>query len=142
MKKILLLLFVFVGFLPLSAQVKTHEEDVKVVLLKLFEYSKTKNFEAAAKYIAYSGKDENRNGVDRFNITDRFEFNQVKRICMQIYALFELSDYSIGDYKATFEEGVTQYILYVHFTSGEQEIVKEFRFIRSPKNEYLLNGID
>ncbi|MFC2133457.1 hypothetical protein ACFLTH_02465 [Bacteroidota bacterium] len=123
------------------AQGKSHEQDVKAVIERLFEFSNNQNYKSAAELIAYSGEDDNRNNNDTFNVSDRMEFNQVKRICKQIYALLELSEYQLGDYKATFDNGVTHYNLDIYFISGEQRIKKRFQFVKTENGKYLLDQI-
>lgn len=141
MKYLYIISFILFTAVNVSGQIKSHEQDVKTVLELLFEFSKNQNYIAAAELIAYSGDDENRNNKDTFNVSDRMEFNQVKRICKQIYALLQLSQFQFGDYQATFDDGVTHYNLDVYFISGEQRIKKRFQFLKTENDKYLLDQI-
>ncbi|OGU53960.1 MAG: hypothetical protein A2V66_08545 [Ignavibacteria bacterium RBG_13_36_8] len=114
---------------------------VKSTLIKLFDLSKKENFTEAASLIAYTGKDENRKYYDTLNPDDKPELNQVKRICMQIFALLDLSKYEIGNYSTNKKDNLLLHSLEVHFTSGEQELAKIFNFVQV-NNKYLLIFIE
>lgn len=139
--KIYAFIFFAITTLNLFAQEKNHEHEVQQILIKLINCSKTMNFKEASKYIAYSGSDEKRDDVDTYNIEERYELNQVKRVCIQLNALLELSEYTIGEYNITLDDNVPHYNLFVHFNSGDQEIVKRLQFLKSGER-YLLDQID
>ena len=136
MKKYILyigcLIFILALGNELNAQGKTHEQDIRTVFAKLVLSSQAKNYDEATGLISIdTGKE----------VSDNQHKQKVRRICNQVYALLQLSDYSIADYNATFDDGITHYNLVVKFVSGEQEIEKRFQFIES-NDKYLLDKID
>lgn len=115
----------------------TDENAVKSTIKNLLEYSKTKAYDKAGSLIAYEGDDKNRIHKDSFNITNKDELNQVKRICKKITALLDLSSkYEFGDFSST-DKGV--YTMQVTFVSGEQKLVTSFSFEKTEKGFLLIS---
>ena len=118
------------------------ENGVKITLTDLFNISKSKSFEKAAKLIAYDGEDKNRLKKDSFNPANKDELTQVKRICKKINALMELSSkYEFSDFKTMNLEGKETYSMNVVFFSGNQKLVTNFTFIKNEKT-FLLIGMN
>jgi len=133
---IVFLSLILLQTITLTAQTEFSEANVKSVLIKLLEFSNNKDYAKANPIIAYRGEDIERDMKDNFNLDDKAEFNKLKRICNQIYALLKISEYEIGEFSKTTIEENTFYIYEVEFKSNKQSILKEFVFI--PRNRRLL----
>lgn len=133
---IVFLSLILLQTITLNAQTQFNEAGVKSVLIKLLEFSNKKDYAKANPIIAYRGEDIERDMKENFNLDDKAEFNKLKRICNQIYALLKISEYEIGKFSKTIIEGDTFYTYEVEFKSKKQSILKEFVFI--PRNEKLL----
>jgi len=116
------------------------QSSAKASLTSLFELSKAKSFEKAAALIAYDGEDKARIKKDAFNVANKDELSQVKRICKKISALIELSSkYDFGT-SSVKQEGESEIqLLEVNFISGDQKLVTEFSFIKTEKGYLLFN---
>ncbi len=114
------------------------QSSAKASLTSLFELSKAKSYEKAAALIAYDGEDKARIKKDAFNVANKDELSQVKRICKKISALIELSSkYDFGTSSVKQEEESEIQLIEVNFISGDQKLVTEFSFIKT-ENGYLL----
>jgi len=116
------------------------QSSAKASLTSLFELSKAKSFEKAAALIAYDGEDKARIKKNAFNVANKDELSQVKRICKKISALIELSSkYDFGT-SSVKQEGESEIqLIEVNFISGDQKLVTEFSFIKTEKGYLLFN---
>lgn len=116
------------------------QSSAKASLTSLFELSKAKSYEKAAALIAYDGEDKARIKKDAFNVANKDELSQVKRICKKISALIELSskyDFGTSSVKQDGESEIQ--LIEVNFISGDQKLVTEFSFIKTEKGYLLFN---
>lgn len=119
---------------------KTEESIVKEIVVKLFSYCKEKSFDNAAKLIAYTGEDKNREFKTSYNSNNKDELNQVKRICKKISALLELSNkYEFGKFYVTKEGNLDIYCAEIIFISGEEKLTTTFKFTKTPAGYLLIN---
>jgi hypothetical protein len=115
------------------------ENEVKKQLNKLIELSKSKNYDKAALLIAYNGEIKERINKDSFDSTKKNELEKVKRICKKISALIDLSSkYEISNYYVD-KNNPEIHIVEITFTSGTQNLVTQFSFIRNEKGFLLTN---
>lgn len=108
-------------------------------LNSLIELSKSKKYDKAALIIAYNGEDKERVNKDSFDPAKKDELEKVKRICKKISALIDLSSkYEITNSYA--DKGNPEIrIVEITFTSGSQNLVTQFSFIRNEKAFLLTN---
>ncbi len=137
---------IFISLILLTATnliAQDNEKDtIQNTLLKLFEYSKSKNYTAAAAYMIYNLNDNSRKWKDTFNPENSKELNQVKRMCKKIKALLDISDsYDIGKVNVKKESEGDWHIVEVSFKSGSQTLRTNFAFLQS-NERYALGDID
>lgn len=137
MKYLLQIFLLFLFTMTLIAQ--DSENEVKKQLNKLIELSKSKNYDKAALLIAYNGEIKERINKDSFDSTKKNELEKVKRICKKISALIDLSSkYEISNYYVD-KNNPEIHIVEITFTSGTQNLVTQFSFIRNEKGFLLTN---
>ncbi|MDF1612976.1 hypothetical protein [Stygiobacter electus] len=137
MKYLLQIFLLFLFTMTLIAQ--DSENEVKKQLNKLIELSKSKNYDKAALLIAYNGEIKERVNKDSFDPTKKNELEKVKRICKKISALIDLSSkYEISNYYVD-KNNPEIHIVEITFTSGTQNLVTQFSFIRNEKGFLLTN---
>ncbi|MEW6003998.1 MAG: hypothetical protein AB1695_01665 [Stygiobacter sp.] len=137
MKYLLQIFLLFLFTMTLFAQ--DSENEVKKQLNKLIELSKSKNYDKAALLIAYNGEIKERINKDSFDSTKKNELEKVKRICKKISALIDLSSkYEISNYYVD-KNNPEIHIVEITFTSGTQNLVTQFSFIRNEKGFLLTN---
>lgn len=137
MKYLLQIFLLFLFTMTLIAQ--DSENEVKKQLNKLIELSKSKNYDKAALLIAYNGEIKERVNKDSFDSTKKNELEKVKRICKKISALIDLSSkYEISNYYVD-KNNPEIHIVEITFTSGTQNLVTQFSFIRNEKGFLLTN---
>lgn len=137
MKYLLQIFLLFLFTMTLFAQ--DSENEVKKQLNKLIEFSKSKNYDKAALLIAYNGEIKERVNKDSFDSTKKNELEKVKRICKKISALIDLSSkYEISNYYVD-KNNPEIHIVEITFTSGTQNLVTQFSFIRNEKGFLLTN---
>ena len=135
---IMILLFGILSFNFLSAQPAGDAEQIKSALTKIFEMSKADNYDACAAFIAYSGDDKKREFVDTYNIKDRSEAKDVKRISKKIKALLDITDnYNFTTLTSEKTEGIDIFVQTVDFKSSGQQISTKFEFVKAGE-KYLL----
>ena len=124
------------------AQDGAQKNAVQNVVKTLFNYSKSKDFNKAAKLIAYEGDDQSRVYKDSYNPANKDEMNHVKRICKKISALMDISNsYEMGDFSVKKNPEGDHYVQEVLFVSGDQKLKTVFQFIQI-NGTYLLAAID
>ncbi len=139
MKYLLQIFLLFLFTMTLIAQ--DSESEVKKQLNKLIELSKSKNYDKAALLIAYNGEIKERVNKDSFDSTKKNELEKVKRICKKISALIDLSSkYEISNYYVD-KNNPEIHIVEITFTSGTQNLVTQFSFIRN-ENGFLLTNMN
>ncbi len=139
MKYLLQIFLLFLFTMTLFAQ--DSENEVKKQLNKLIELSKSKNYDKAALLIAYNGEIKERINKDSFDSTKKNELEKVKRICKKISALIDLSSkYEISNYYVD-KNNPEIHIVEITFTSGTQNLVTQFSFIRN-ENGFLLTNMN
>lgn len=139
MKYLLQIFLLFLFTMTLIAQ--DSENEVKKQLNKLIELSKSKNYDKAALLIAYNGEIKERVNKDSFDSTKKNELEKVKRICKKISALIDLSSkYEISNYYVD-KNNPEIHIVEITFTSGTQNLVTQFSFIRN-ENGFLLTNMN
>ena len=116
------------------AQSSIKQTEVKSALTNLFDLCKNKNYKDVSDYLAYNGKDADRNGKSTFNYANKSERKIVKRKCKKIKAYLDLSDsYEYGDFSTNGNKGNINVI----FKSGDQELKIVFIFIKTGKKILL-----
>ncbi len=133
----------FFLFLILSITLFAQDSDSEVInqLNKLIELSKSKKYDKAALIIAYNGEDKGRVNKDSFDPTKKDELEKVKRVCKKISALIDLSSkYEITNSYVD-KSNPEIHIVEITFTSGTQNLVTQFSFIRNEK-EFLLTNMN
>ena len=131
MKILFLIVFLFTAK-NFFAESKVDIKEVKSTLTKLFDLCKNKNYKDASLYLAYTGKD----GIKRFNYSEKSDKKIVKRKCKKIKAYLELSDaYEYGKFSSVGNKGNIEII----FKSGDQEFNIVFSFIKLGTKILLLN---
>ncbi len=127
-----LLLFFFISQFA-AAQVKN---DVKSVLTNIIELSKAKKYEEAGKFIAFSNDKKKNYRIPV--LTNKDQFNFVKRVVKKIGALSEVSSsYNLGAIIQSKENGFEFQSVTVEFTSGTQKISSLFKFVTIDGNLLL-----
>ncbi|MGD8779964.1 MAG: hypothetical protein PVH88_13500 [Ignavibacteria bacterium] len=141
MKKNLITLL-YAVFLVASVNIPAQEVTANKTLENIFEYSKSKNYESAAVFLAYDGVDENRKFKDTFNSKEKSELKIVRRKLKKIKALIDISDnYEFGKTVKKKKDGVDLFIQPVVFNSGNQKLTTNFEFIKI-KGKFALADID
>lgn len=121
-----------ISAITLFAQPDNNSDKVKSSINKLFELCKNSDFEQAATFIAYTGKDTNRHLIDSYNYKDAKEASKVKRIAKKIKAFLDISDkFTLGVLKTENVDNKLNYRVEVLFISGSQELKTLFTFIES-----------
>lgn len=114
----------------------------KEALNKLFDFSKNKNYEAAAALIAYEGGDEERNHSAAINYADKDEQRDAKRVCKKIKALLDISSgYEVKSVSTEEKDKKSYDSIEVSFASGAQNLKTVFTFVKAG-DSYLLTDID
>lgn len=117
--------------ISITAQNLSPEKAAASALIKLFDFSKAKSYDKAAKLIAYDGEEKSRYMVSTFNAADKDELNQVKRVSKKISALLEISQkYEMDPFILSEEGGKQIYSSDVIFISGEQKLHTTFKMIK------------
>ena len=138
---VIILLFGILSFNFLSAQPAGDAEQIKSTLTKIFEMSKADNYDACAAYIIYSGDDKKREFVDTYNIKDRSEAKDVKRICKKIKALLDITDkYNFTTLTTEKADGRDIFVQMIDFKSSGQQLSTKFEFIKVG-DKYLLLSV-
>jgi transposase len=135
------LFFSILAFGIISAQPANSNDQIKNSLNKIFELSKADDYDACAKFIVYSGTDKKRNLVDTYNMQERSEAKDVKRICKKIKALLDITDKY--DFKNLTTETIKDkniYIQMIDFKSSGQQLTTKFEFIKVG-DKYLLLSV-
>ncbi|MCX7874691.1 MAG: hypothetical protein N2321_00845 [Melioribacteraceae bacterium] len=131
--------FTLILLVTINLFAQNNESEVKTQLNKLIELSKAKNYEKASLLIAYNGDDKERINKDNFDPSKKDELEKVKRIAKKISALIDLSSkYEITNFlidKSNPEINIVE----ITFTSGTQNLVTQFSFIKTEKGYLLTN---
>lgn len=117
--------------ISITAQNLSPEKAAASALIKLFDFSKARNYDKAAGLIAYTGNDKARYMVSKFSAANKEELDQVRRVCKKISALLEISQkYEMGAFVLSEEGGKQIYTSDVIFISGEQKLHTTFKMIK------------
>lgn len=117
------------------------KEDVKSVMGTIIEMSKSKNYDAAAKYIAYR-PDDKKMEYKTPVLGNKEQMNYIKRLLKRIGALADVSaSYNIGAVTPQDVSGIKFEKVSVDFISGSQKLNSSFLFINI-QGSYLLAEIE
>lgn len=126
--------FTLVLFLNVNAQ-NSLEDSAKVTINKLFNFSKSENYEMSSKFIAYDGTDQNRYLKSSLNFSDSKEAFKTKRIVKRIKAFLDISDsFSFGKFESLNDAKFNLFKVEVSFKSGEQELKTVIILVQSGNN--------
>mgnify|MGYP000890523412 CR=1 FL=1 len=115
--------------------------DVKSTIGTIIEMSKTKNYEGAAKFVAFR-PDDKKMEYKAPQLNSRDQMNYIKRLLKRIGALADVSSsFKIGEAVKQEITGVKFEKISVDFLSGSQKLNASFLFINIQGN-YLLAEIE
>ncbi len=128
--RVIFIVLLIAGFSTVSAQNKDDAAGVKSTMVKLIDFSTSKNYKDAASLIAYDGDDAGRKWKDTFKYPA--EKGKIKRVCRYIEKFTVISDkHDFGKFSMKKDGGVTWYIQEVNFISGGRKLSVEFSFVKS-----------
>ncbi len=131
MKKVVLPILVFAVLSLISVDVSAQDDAIRSSIDKIFKLCKDKQFEPAAKMIAYSGSDAERNYKSVYDYSNKSEKSKVDRNCKKIKAFLDISDsYEVGKAAANEKMGPDFYTVKVSFKSGSQTLNTNFSFVK------------
>ncbi len=115
--------------------------DVKSTIGTIIEMSKAKNYEAAAKFVAFR-PDDKKMEYKAPQLSSREQMNYIKRLLKRIGALADVSSsFKIGEVSTREISGVKFEKIPVDFLSGSQKLNASFLFINI-QGSYLLAEIE
>lgn len=133
---------IFIMFFSVSINAQNVLEDsAKAVIKKLFELSKTENYEMSSNFIAYDGNDQNRYLKSSLNFSDSKEAFKAKRIVKRIKAFLDISDsFSFGAFELLNDPKFNLFKVEISFKSGEQEL-KTVIILVKYGNKFLITDL-
>jgi len=138
------LINIIVGILFLTIVTNAQDsqaDSIKSTIDKLFKHSKTEEFEACGKLIAYDGNDQSRFLKSSLNFSDPKEAIKIKRIVKRVKAFVDISDsYSFGKSETVKDSKADLSKIEVLFKSGEQELKTSITVVNTGKN-YLVTDL-
>lgn len=137
-----ILLIFIIALQGMNAQNVNEKVVIKNIIERIFTNCENKTYDRVLNEIAFEKKDDNKLEFNRVNPEDTREMNYGKRILKAINALLKISDsWIIGDPQSEQYNNRNIFVIKIEFTSGDQKIEKEFRFIKLQEN-LLLFKID
>lgn len=140
LKKLLLVLFFLLLISkPVFTQIDKKEQ-VRDVLINLFEYCANKDYSNAAKLLVYKGEDTARKGIDVYDYSLENDKRDVVLLSDKIMYLLENGgEFEFKEFKYKKDSQGDWYIWSVNFDKGKQQKVN-FLFLKV-KGEYALVDI-